>query len=909
MATSVQMIEKPAFATTWTQTPVEVNKNSLVNGTSNCGPFRSYLFSLSDKSYKGSQSHAHGSNGFIKNVPNGNMDRNVDCGRNIAERSSSFFNNKNSSSKMSAATAATAAAALLPTPPDSPPPNMSFHKGLLTDITTKLGLRNLLKVPTSNTDNYFLTRQCSYIFYCARIKVYCNYPKLTTKAIVDDDRVQEAIEKTILEELQDASLDLEADGRLYLSLLSKYKKQAIKTIKNMKAALSSTLIRITGYVLFKVFNFLFMSVTVNEGQLQMIEAASKRNIPLIFVPLHRSHVDYLFVTWILFNREIPAPIVAAGDNLRMPVFGTLLRGLGGFFIKRRLESTKMRKDYVYRAILQTYMSQALHSGYNLEFFIEGGRTRTGKPCLPKGGLLSVIVDAYLNGTLDDALIIPIAINYDRILDGNFIREQLGQKKVPESFWRAVRAIVNVLSTSYGHSRIDFGQPFSLNEFFQSSKLYLPNKVPLTIGRDLSNHSPESSSVSCQVKNSIPNGHHRSLSNPNNNFNSPSNPLSSNENGLIYSTRSNSSLFGCEYSEGYRDLVSSLASHIVYDAEKCQAIMSTNAVSWLLSYLHREGVTLDRLAHSVQFLQEDLRGMGRDTGFSGDCLATTIHAISMLGRSLVHVDGDPINDDPKCVFIRPVTVLPNVIELNYYANALSPLYAVDSIVATSLLTMADCDLWSYRDVESDCVISQAKLVERSKRLCHILRNEFIYVAPCSSLDKKINQSINNLVASGLLVNDPDQNERGFRRHYDMDIDNEMDDEETLSSNDEGCRYTLCPSTTNLEKLTMVTRGIIPLIESYYASVIHLSTLIGRPMPDQEFITSTQKSISVLLKKGVLLYGESIAVDPLRNALKLLETDGIIESYSQDNLKIIFLSKDFESEERLWSIQEEISSFRV
>lgn len=59
-------------------------------------------------------------------------------------------------------------------------------------------------------------------------------------------------------------------------------------------------------------------------------------------------------------------------------------------------------------------------------------------------------------------------------------------------------------------------------------------------------------------------------------------------------------------------------------------MSTNAVSWLLSYLHREGVTLDRLAHSVQFLQEDLRGMGRDTGFSGDCLATTIHAVRIVG---------------------------------------------------------------------------------------------------------------------------------------------------------------------------------------------------------------------------------------------------------------------------------------
>ena len=79
--------------------------------------------------------------------------------------------------------------------------------------------------------------------------------------------------------------------------------------------------RLTGYVLFKVFSRLLMSVTVNRGQLEMIERASSKDVPLIFVPLHRSHVDYLFVTWVLFNLQIAAPIVAAGDNLRIPVFG------------------------------------------------------------------------------------------------------------------------------------------------------------------------------------------------------------------------------------------------------------------------------------------------------------------------------------------------------------------------------------------------------------------------------------------------------------------------------------------------------------------------------------------------------------------------------------------------------------
>lgn len=79
--------------------------------------------------------------------------------------------------------------------------------------------------------------------------------------------------------------------------------------------------RLTGYVLFKVFSNLFMSVTVHGDQQEAIERAAQRDTPIIYLPLHRSHVDYLFVTWVLFNKQIPAPIVAAGDNLRIPIFG------------------------------------------------------------------------------------------------------------------------------------------------------------------------------------------------------------------------------------------------------------------------------------------------------------------------------------------------------------------------------------------------------------------------------------------------------------------------------------------------------------------------------------------------------------------------------------------------------------
>lgn len=140
----------------------------------------------------------------------------------------------------------------------------------------------------------------------------------------------------------------------------------------------------------------------------------------------------------------------------------LLRGLGAFFIKRRIDPSAGRKDVLYRAILHTYIMESLRAGHNIEFFLEGGRTRTGKPCMPKGGILSVIVDAYMDGTVKDALVIPISMNYERLVDGNFVREQLGQPKKMETFGSTMKAIWSTLMGNYGIVKIDFCQPFSLS---------------------------------------------------------------------------------------------------------------------------------------------------------------------------------------------------------------------------------------------------------------------------------------------------------------------------------------------------------------------------------------------------------------------------------------------------------------
>ncbi|XP_076036187.1 glycerol-3-phosphate acyltransferase mino isoform X2 [Oratosquilla oratoria] len=820
-------------------------------------------------------------------------------------------------------------ASIMPTPPASPPltgygPRAFCSNGLVEGSTSQLGVHSLLRVPTSNTDWRYLTRQCCYVFHCLSLKVSFSYPTIPNQLIIKDERVASAIDQAVTDELEDRGLDEGADGKLYSSLIAKQTARAHRLLNDMKAAISTTLIRLTGYVLFKVFNRLLMSVTIHGGQLEMIDRAAQKDRPLIFLPLHRSHVDYLFVTWILFNRQIPAPIVAAGENLKIPVFGWLLRGLGGFFIKRRLESNKSRKDVVYRSVLQTYMSHALQSGFNLEFFIEGGRTRTGKPCMPKGGLLSVLVDAYVSGTLDDALIVPIAINYDKLLDGNFIREQLGQNKVPESFWGAVRAIIKVLSTNYGHSRIDFGQPFSLREYIQGAKLQSLRSVaklssttpplspyPSAMSLTPSSTSPQSSLTALTPVTDAPaKCHHRSLSSPNTNnhlllkqtLSNPGNSVSDASTIInkqnLHGARSNSSLFGSEVTDEYRNLVKSLAAHIVYDSEKCQAIMSTNALSWLLLNLFREGASLATLTKALDTLRETLTARGRDTGFSGESREVVKHAAKLLGAGLIRTEvSDSRTNDDELTFIKPITLLPNVIELCYYSNALAPVFALDAIVATALVSLVDCDLWSYSDCPIDTVVSREDLVARSLSLAHILENEFILAPPCASLKMRIHDVVDRFAIMGLIADIGVQN-----KQWTDDSDSDGVGGESVQV------FKVTPTSQTLEVVGAWTQMLTPLLDSYFCTASGLCRLVNRQMPDKEFVHDTQTDIQARLEQGSLKYGESIAVDPIRNALKFLENKGIIESYSHDNVRLIYLSRAFDAEEQLTAIINDIDLFR-
>lgn len=162
-----------------------------------------------------------------------------------------------------------------------------------------------------------------------------------------------------------------------------------------------------------------------------------------------------------------------------------MRGLGAFFIKRKLDPKTGQKDHVYRAVLDAYMAENLKEGESLEFFIEGGRSRSGKSYIPKGGLLSVVVNSLLENEIENVYIVPVAISYEKLIDGNFVNEQLGRPKAKESFSVAAKAIWTALHSNFGSVRVDFCKPFSLKEYLHGSSSFDPITFPNHLFEDIS----------------------------------------------------------------------------------------------------------------------------------------------------------------------------------------------------------------------------------------------------------------------------------------------------------------------------------------------------------------------------------------------------------------------------------------
>jgi glycerol-3-phosphate O-acyltransferase len=183
---------------------------------------------------------------------------------------------------------------------------------------------------------------------------------------------------------------------------------------------------------------------------------------IIYVPCHRSHMDYLLLSYVIYRKGFAVPHIAAGANLNMPLIGRFLRKGGAFFLRRSFKG-----DALYSAVFAKYLGFMMARGHPLEYFIEGGRSRTGRLLSPRTGMLSMTVHSYLRDPKRPVKFMPVYFGYERIVEGRtYIGELSGQPKQKESAFVLFKSIVSVLRSKFGKVHVNLGQPIDLETLLQ-----------------------------------------------------------------------------------------------------------------------------------------------------------------------------------------------------------------------------------------------------------------------------------------------------------------------------------------------------------------------------------------------------------------------------------------------------------
>ncbi len=210
----------------------------------------------------------------------------------------------------------------------------------------------------------------------------------------------------------------------------------------------------------RLWNRLYDGVVLNHAE-TLREAA--RGHEIVFVPCHRSHMDYLLLSYVIYKQGYAVPHIAAGINLNIPVVGRFLRKGGAFFLRRRFAGNTL-----YTAVFMKYLATIMGRGHSIEYFIEGGRSRAGRLLQPKTGMLSMTVRSYLRDPRKPVVFLPVYFGYERIVEANtYLSELSGQTKRKESIIDLIRA-VRVLREKFGRVHVNIGEPIYLEQLLEQS---------------------------------------------------------------------------------------------------------------------------------------------------------------------------------------------------------------------------------------------------------------------------------------------------------------------------------------------------------------------------------------------------------------------------------------------------------
>lgn len=465
-------------------------------------------------------------------------------------------------------------------------------------------------------------------------------------------------------------------------------------LKEVAAAPSFEVLAGFGRALDFVFNRIYAGVEVDEVGMQRVKEAARlsRTAPVILVPSHKSHIDYLVISWVFLRHEFIPPHVAAGANLLFFPMGAIFRASGAFFLRRSFSGNPL-----YKVVFRRYLWKLVREGYPVEFFMEGGRSRTGKLLPPKMGMLAMLLEGLRVGEFKDLQFVPINISYERVVEtGSYKRELSGGEKQAESVAGVVRA-GTVLTSRYGRVYVTFEEPVRLSEYLQKVGSPPLSTVPEKAFRDVTQRL----------------GYHL---------------MRRIQEATVVAP---SSLVG-----------TALLSH---DRRGMSVGRLKEMAGFLLDFLQRRGARLSRSLTYVieqnasEIAAADARAAKDGYRARGEAIATLLtEAVNLLHRAkLVERVDRQDRGLHEAIFMVPERAR---LELDYYRNMVLGILAPDAIVATALRA-------------ADHAPTIEELGAEARRLSYWFRLEFIYQTN-TNFQENFRQTLDRLVEERLIRVDSD-----------------------------------------------------------------------------------------------------------------------------------------------------------
>ncbi|XP_032084620.1 glycerol-3-phosphate acyltransferase 2, mitochondrial [Thamnophis elegans] len=736
-----------------------------------------------------------------------------------------------------------------------------FHKHLAS-----MGFSNVIKITEKNTRyrGWLVRRLCHFLTVCDW-RLPAEMPPNLQERLFRSQRVQEVVSP-------------KGSGEAPGSIISaeEWMKEIHRILCQIQGRLSPFLLRFCHWVLLKFLTRIFLRVIVHKGQLEMVHKAGEvADTPVIFLSTHKSHLDGLWLPFLLVSQGIAMPHVAWENKTFTPTYRALLASLGGLFLPQGMgQRWDVGEGALSRAVVASYVEELLLSKQPLLIFLE--EVFSGSQQLSPSGRawLNLVLSAYYTGAVPDVTIVPVGISYERAPDFVHRGEECPTRIL--SLWATVWTLCKAACRGQSCVRIDLAQPFSLQEFvtnrcFRQSSFRKPLRdllSPEILGRC-------PSILDCEKMECWP-SHSQDVV-----------PLPGVEEQV---------------------LLDNLSLHTLSAGVSCSAIMTVHILSALLLHKHQEGVLLSRLMQDFVWITDEILMRNYDVGFSGRVRDVLCHGLSLL-RSCVTLYSLSLGD----VFLVVKKTEAAIRELSHHSMSLLPVFIQEAIGACSInaLLMEVLPFLGTPEQLGNFVLAHEELHNKSVLLVQLLPKDFLLRLPCQSVHYYCQHAVDKLVESGLLVAEEvpsdcfvcDTTQKGFAEKFLWKATEDFVEVEGREEAEKQCfKVSHSESCSNLFVFLCGLLG--PPLKTLERAIIFLQEQ-DFPQPESRFMEELQRDLVRLAREdGSFECANRSLTD---TAVRICKELGVFKEVTEDKEALLHLSETFAARENQKKLEKFIHQF--